>query len=99
KIIYVYGDQPNSSSIVDYDDSEELDPDTVDFVDATIVDTDDYIPSTVNGAGSKDNSVAGANASRNANPATGAAAGILIPAAAAASIFLVKKDKRRRGRK
>ncbi len=99
KIVYVYGDQPNSSNIVDYDDAEEPDPDTVDFIDATIVDTDDYIPSKVNGTGNDNNSVAGANASKNANPATGAAAGILIPAAAAASILLVKKDKRRRGRK
>ena len=33
------------------------------------------------------------------NPSTGVVAGILIPAGAAACIFLIKKDKRRRGRK
>ena len=36
---------------------------------------------------------------RPANPATGVAAGILLPAAALASVGLLKKGKRKRGRK
>lgn len=35
----------------------------------------------------------------NVNPATGVAAGIVLPAAAVGSVLLVKKGKRRRGRK
>lgn len=43
--------------------------------------------------------ITGKPSAGNVNPSTGVAAGIILPAAAIGSVLLVKKNKRRRGRK
>ncbi|MBQ8842814.1 MAG: collagen-like protein [Ruminiclostridium sp.] len=43
--------------------------------------------------------ITGKPSAGNVNPSTGVAAGIILPAAAVSSVLLVKKNKRRRGRK
>ncbi|MCR4780367.1 MAG: hypothetical protein K5876_04635 [Ruminiclostridium sp.] len=94
QIIYMDGYSPNSSKT-------SIDSDDPDDEEITILDgsgnSGNYsgiIDKSANG----DGRAANPNA-RSANPATGAGAFIVIPAAAVGAVLLLKKDKRKRGRR
>ncbi|MBR5089528.1 MAG: hypothetical protein IK093_08870 [Ruminiclostridium sp.] len=84
KVVYVYGQKLNSASPA-YSETEL----TLNEADAITI--SEPVGSTY--------TVADISEKSSKNPATGVAAGIIIPAAAVASLLLIKKDKRRRGRK
>ncbi|MBR5091777.1 MAG: hypothetical protein IK093_20335 [Ruminiclostridium sp.] len=88
RVIYVYGEQGNSAApTVDNNGSNSYGK----------VNNSDNTAKLV-----EDNKTAAVNVSptnKTANPATGVAAGIIIPAAAAGSLLLLRKDKRKRGRR
>lgn len=91
QIIYMDGYSHNSVGNPDAGDPDDSD----DEDEIIVINDSEYVPN-------KNSAVAGqtnnANA-RSANPATGAAAGIIIPAAAVGAVLLLKKDKRKRGRR
>jgi hypothetical protein len=92
QIIYMDSYAPNAAragEVIDQDDPDDSGEEEIAIL-------DNYQPENYSGV------VAGQTANpnaRSANPATGAAAGIIIPAAAVGALLLVKKDKRKRGRK
>lgn len=101
RVIYVYGDQPQSGAPA-FEDEEEEDPDSV--VSGAVFGNDAEIVEPDNGTVGRTNVPVAGNtsapsANNTANPKTGVAAGIIIPIAAVGSLLLIKKDKRRRGRK
>ncbi len=109
RVIYVYGETRNSASVQSGErplangkSSGEGDDDEVVVInESTATITNNYTAGDTT-TGNSDGAAAKAaavSAVKPANPSTGAAAGLLIPAVAAASIFLIKKDKRKRGRR
>ncbi len=92
QIIYMDSYSPNAArpgEVIDQNDPDDSEEEEIAILDG-------YEPNKYSGV------VAGQTTSpnaRSANPATGAAAGIIIPAAAVGAVLLVKKDKRKRGRK
>ena len=112
RVIYIYGDQMQSAApVFDDEDSEETDPDSVISgqvfgEDAELAEPDDSANGaygTVSRNTAANIPVAGNTSAppenKTANPKTGAAAGIIIPAAAIGSLFLIRKGKRKRGRR
>lgn len=92
RVVYVYGNRASSAA-----------PEADTTPDKSVNDTAAYINGNTTNSGTKTaaavSNVTAPAAGKTANPSTGVAAGIIIPAAAAASLFLAKKDKRKRGRK
>ncbi len=111
QLVYVNGYAPNSANNgIDLNDPDDYEDEEVYVVDdeksnngvaAASDDPYDQDIITRRNAANADAAAAAANNGngRSANPATGAAAGIIIPAAAIGSVLLIKKDKRKRGRK
>jgi len=100
QIVYMNGYSPNNSYVLN--GSDYSDPDDAEEI--YILNDGEAVASVTQGANSANrtpNAVAGAtdSNSRPVNPSTGVAAGIIIPAAAIGSVLLIKKDKRKRGRK
>jgi len=93
KVVYIYGQKYNSAAPADADDEEVVISEAGEETDDTV----SAIP--LNMTTETNFNVADTRTSTTRNPSTGVVAGILIPAGAAACIFLIKKDKRRRGRK
>lgn len=89
KVVYFYEQKFNSAAPAETDDEEVVISEGDDTVSA--------IP--INMTTETNFNVSDTKPASTRNPSTGVVAGILIPAGAAACIFLIKKDKRRRGRK
>jgi hypothetical protein len=94
KIVYVYGQKFNSASASGEETEVIINDDDAISLTASV----DSTPA-VGSYGGTAYSVADTSTKSSKNPATGVAAGVLIPGAAVACVFLIKKDKRRRGRK
>ena len=89
KVVYIYEQKFNSAAPADADDEEVV-----------ITEGDETVSAIPLSMTTETNfNVADTKTSTTRNPSTGIVAGVLIPAGAAACIFLIKKDKRRRGRK